>query len=89
VDARPERATRDERVAQPSQWVHAGPMGEADQQFYWCLKHNKVESGDQLCRSAERLGPFSDRAAAERALETVRARNESWEAEDKRWDDDR
>jgi hypothetical protein len=35
------------------------------------------------------LGPFSDRAAAERALETVRARNESWEAEDKRWDDDR
>jgi hypothetical protein len=64
-------------------------MSDADQQFYWCLKHNTVETGDNLCRSAERLGPYADRASAERALETVRERNESWEAEDKRWDDDR
>jgi hypothetical protein len=64
-------------------------MSDPDQQFYWCLKHNTVESGDNLCRSDERLGPFPTRAAAERALETVRERNESWDAEDKRWNDDR
>jgi hypothetical protein len=64
-------------------------MSDAAQQFYWCLKHNKVETGDDLCRSADRLGPFSSRADAERALDTVRARNESWDAEDKRWGNDR
>jgi hypothetical protein len=58
------------------------------QQFYWCLKHNTVEAGDALCKSAERLGPYPDRASAERALDTVRQRNESWEAEDTRWEDD-
>jgi hypothetical protein len=61
-------------------------MTETDQQFYWCLKHNTVESGDSLCKSADRLGPYPDRASAERALETVHERNESWEEEDRRFD---
>jgi hypothetical protein len=64
-------------------------MSDSGEQFFWCLNHNRVESGDDLCRSDERLGPFSDRAGAERALETVRERNEKWDAEDRRWDDDR
>jgi hypothetical protein len=62
-------------------------MSDPGQQFYWCLKHNKVESGDELCKSAERLGPYADRASAERALTTVQERNETWDAEDRRWDD--
>jgi hypothetical protein len=64
-------------------------MSDKDQQFYWCLKHNTVESGDSLCKSAERLGPYPDRASAERALDTVQRRNESWDAEDSRWNNDR
>jgi hypothetical protein len=63
-------------------------MSDSSQQFYWCLTHGKVETGDDLCRSADRLGPFPDRASAERALQTVRERNESWDAEDKRWEND-
>ncbi|HEV7823817.1 MAG TPA: hypothetical protein VGP02_02795 [Mycobacteriales bacterium] len=63
-------------------------MTDTEPQYYWCLKHNTVESGDALCKSAERLGPYADRASAQHALETVRDRNESWEAEDRRWDKD-
>ncbi|HEY0484695.1 MAG TPA: hypothetical protein VGD72_00425 [Mycobacteriales bacterium] len=63
-------------------------MSDVEQQYYFCLKHNTVESGDSLCKSADRLGPYPDRATAERALDTVQQRNESWDAEDRRFDDD-
>ncbi|MGH3734337.1 MAG: hypothetical protein ACRDT6_01720 [Micromonosporaceae bacterium] len=56
-----------------------------DQEFYWCVKHSRVEASDQLCAAQNRLGPYPTRAEAEQALDTVRRRNEEWEAEDARW----
>ena len=54
--------------------------------YYWCTRHNRVESGDQVCPARHRLGPYDTKAEAERALEIVRERNEAWEAEDARWE---
>jgi hypothetical protein len=58
-------------------------------QTFWCIRHNRVEPDDgPLCPVQYRLGPFADRAAAEKALDTVQQRNEAWDAEDARWDND-
>lgn len=54
--------------------------------FFYCLRHQKVESGDDLCRARDRLGPYQTKAEAEEALENVRRRNEAWEEEDERWE---
>ncbi|HEY8452220.1 MAG: hypothetical protein FWJ70_14485 [Micromonosporaceae bacterium] len=59
-------------------------MGRGDG-YYWCVRHDRVESGDDRCRAAYRLGPFETVAEAERALETVRERNQRWDEEDARW----
>ncbi len=53
--------------------------------YYWCLRHNRVETEANACRAAYRLGPFPTAAEAERALERVAERNEEWDAEDARW----
>ncbi|MPZ27061.1 MAG: hypothetical protein GEV12_11765 [Micromonosporaceae bacterium] len=54
--------------------------------YYWCLRHKRVESGDNMCAARHRLGPFDTAAEAERALERVRERNEAWDEEDARWE---
>jgi hypothetical protein len=53
--------------------------------FYWCVRHERVESGDDLCPAKHRLGPFPTASEAARALQRVRERNEAWDAEDRRW----
>lgn len=58
--------------------------GEANE-YYWCLKHSRVESGDNVCPGRDRLGPYASEVEARQALERVRERNEEWEAEDRRW----
>jgi hypothetical protein len=55
-------------------------------EYYWCLNHERVEAGDNMCAARDRIGPFPTAAEAERALETVRERNEAWEAENARWE---
>ena len=58
-------------------------MGMSDEQRWWfCLRHNTVES-DERCPGKDRLGPYPTREAAEHALETVRNRNEEWDAQDR------
>jgi hypothetical protein len=55
----------------------------SDEQRWWfCLKHNTVESDDNVCPGKDRLGPYPTREAAAHALETVRRRNEEWDAQD-------
>ncbi|MCW2505808.1 MAG: hypothetical protein JWO79_4092 [Actinomycetia bacterium] len=55
-------------------------------QYFWCLRHSRVESGDDVCPAKYRLGPYSTSAEAERALDRVQQRNEKWDAEDERWE---
>jgi len=54
--------------------------------YWFCLTHHTVE-GDDGCRAADRLGPYDSRADAERALDKVAERNESWD-NDPAWNDD-
>ena len=58
----------------------------SDSEFWFCLKHHTVE-GEDGCKSADRLGPYSTADEAGRALDKVAERNESWDS-DPAWNDD-
>lgn len=58
----------------------------ADEGFYWCLRHSRVETGDDVCAARFRLGPFATAEEATHALERVAERNDEWDAEDERWE---
>ncbi|WP_037577042.1 SPOR domain-containing protein [Phaeacidiphilus oryzae] len=58
--------------------------GEGDSgDWYYCLKHQRVEQGMQ-CPAKNRLGPYASRGEAEQALDRVAERNKDWD-EDPRW----
>jgi hypothetical protein len=57
-------------------------------QYFWCIRHNRVEHGDGKCASKYLLGPYPSPADAEQALAKVKERNEEWEEEDARWSGD-
>jgi hypothetical protein len=57
---------------------HGGP-------YFWCTRHNRVETETDVCPARHVLGPYASAAEATNALEKVRQRNEAWEAEDARW----
>ena len=66
--------------------VHSVVMSSSGaHQFYWCLKHSRVESDANICPAVERLGPYNTEAEAARALDRVAERNAVWDAEDERW----
>jgi len=54
--------------------------------FWYCTKHHAVEEADG-CGPMDRLGPYPTREKAQRALETVRERNEEWD-NDPNWNDE-
>ncbi|MBC3192776.1 hypothetical protein H7X46_17055 [Pseudonocardia sp. C8] len=56
----------------------------SDEQWFYCLKHNTVETQDG-CRAADRLGPYPDRETAARALEIARERTEAEDRKDRQW----
>jgi hypothetical protein len=56
-------------------------MSDEQERWWFCLKHMAVEP-DEGCPGKERLGPYPTREAAANALETVRQRNEEWDAQD-------
>lgn len=55
-------------------------------EYWFCFKHHTVE-GEEGCKNADRLGPYSSEAEASRALEKVEERNEAWD-NDPKWNDD-
>ncbi|HEY0904192.1 MAG TPA: hypothetical protein VGE14_09920 [Marmoricola sp.] len=55
-------------------------------EFWYCLKHRRVE-GEDGCPWADRLGPYPTEAEAAAALEKVEERNEEWD-NDPDWNDD-
>ncbi len=64
---------------------HDEAMNDVKPQYYYCVKHHRVE-GEDGCRAIDRLGPYDTREEAERALETAEARNEDWD-NDPVWND--
>ncbi len=50
------------------------------EEWYYCLDHRAVEPADG-CRITVRIGPFSTREEAARALEIVAERNEAWDSD--------
>lgn len=59
----------------------------AEGQYYWCLKHRRVEPYDG-CKSEDRLGPYDTMDEAARALQHVQERNDMWEHDPRFRDDD-
>lgn len=57
-------------------------MGDSDDRWYYCLKHHRAEQSKR-CWFGDRMGPYPDRATAERALDIVRERNASADARDR------
>lgn len=51
-------------------------------EFYYCLKHHRVEGWDG-CKAGDRLGPYPDAETASRALEIARERTEAADRYDK------
>jgi hypothetical protein len=54
---------------------------DSGKHWWFCLKHHAVEP-DAGCPGKDRLGPYATREEAEHALETVRRRNEEWDAKE-------
>lgn len=57
-----------------------------DNEWYYCVEHKTVERRG-VCRAVNRLGPYQTRAEAEQAMERVAERNETWEQQDKEWEE--
>lgn len=58
----------------------------ADDQWWYDLKTRTAVQDNKAGKISDRLGPYPTREAAERALETVRERNEAYD-NDPRWSD--
>lgn len=58
-------------------------------QYYWCLRHHRVETDANKCSEDNLLGPYASATEAEQGLQKVKERNEAWEAEDERWSGER
>lgn len=76
-----------ESVADGRPGVHSVVMSDSGLRggYFWCLRHDRVETGEQACAAKYVLGPYASADDAARALEKVRERNAAWEAEDARW----
>lgn len=57
-------------------------------EYYWCLEHQRVE-GPHEDKAAHRMGPYPTPEAAEHWRESVAARNEDWEDDERESDTDR
>lgn len=60
---------------------------ELDGEYWFCLKHHRVERYEDT-DSSNRIGPFDTEAAAAQALETIARRNERYDREDAEWNGD-
>lgn len=65
--------------------AHTGPMSD-DEQWYYCVSDGSVRQGKDA-RGLDRMGPYPDRATAERALEIAAERNKAADKADHDWDD--
>ena len=54
--------------------------------YWFCVKHHRVEQGEDMCPPIDRLGPYPTREEAEQALGKAAERNEEWDS-DPKWND--
>ena len=54
--------------------------------FWFCVKHHRVEQGEDMCPPIDRLGPFGTREEAQGALGKAEQRNEQWDSDPKWYD---
>ena len=59
-----------------------GTNGSGGGPFYWCLRHNRVETDRNVCPASMTMGPYRSPTEAEQALDRVAKRNEQLDAED-------
>ena len=59
----------------------------ADDQWWYDLKTKSAVQDSKAGKATDRLGPYTSREEAERALERVEERNEAYD-NDPRWNDD-
>ena len=57
----------------------------SDREYWFCMKHHKVEGKDG-CPNYNRLGPYHSPEDAARALEKIKERNQKWD-NDPSWKD--
>ena len=57
-------------------------------EWYWCMDHGRAEEASEACRPADRLGPYRSKEEAIHWKDRVEARNEEWEEEDRRWEEE-
>ena len=60
-------------------------MADETAAFYWCLRHQRVETTDR-CGADLRMGPYGSEAEARRYAETAAQRDEAWQREDEEWE---
>ena len=75
---------RRSRVAAPDRLPYRDRMAD-DRQFWFNVDTGQVEEDSGKGRAENLLGPYPTREAAAAALETARARTESWDEEDRKW----
>jgi hypothetical protein len=66
-----------------------GTNGSGGGPFYWCLRHNRVETDRNVCPASMTMGPYRSPTEAELALDRVAKRNEQLDAEDTQWTGER
>ena len=75
-----------EKLAHERSRVHSDDMSNSGGgQYYWCLRHNRVETDADVCPASKTMGPYATRVDAEQALKRVAERNAQLDAEDARW----
>ena len=57
-------------------------MTNPKEQWWFCTRHNTVETSDTSCPGKDLLGPYATREEAANALEKVKERNEEWDQQD-------
>jgi len=54
-------------------------------EWYWCLTHERVESGEDRDQPDNSLGPYPTAEAARHWKALNEARNEAWDEADEAW----
>ncbi len=58
----------------------------ADEQFYWCRRHERVEAAGEACAERDVLGPYPSAEAARDWKQLRDAREDRWEEQDEEWE---